>query len=136
MIDQVLFVADVAGQQIGYEYIGKRMFAVERVHHGLFFDAQEFAIGHGGSGAHAQTLTGERSFSKEVAFAHNSDGRFFARLRYHSELNFSFLQIENGIGRIALREDYLSLGRNHQLAPIANGREESRRIEFLDNARG
>jgi hypothetical protein len=57
LVHQILFVADIAGQQIRDEHVGKRVFAVKSIQHRFLFYPQKFAIAHGHRGAHAQKLT-------------------------------------------------------------------------------
>src|SRR5213076_904583 len=41
LVDQVLFITDIAGQQIRHEHIGKSMFPMKRGHHRLLLESAE-----------------------------------------------------------------------------------------------
>src|ERR1700722_3870484 len=41
LVDQILFVTDVAGKQVGHEHIGEGVFPMKRLHHRLLFDPEE-----------------------------------------------------------------------------------------------
>ena len=62
----------------------------------------------GGAG-HAQRLAGQASLAKEVAGAQNGNHRFLALLGDDRELDLAFLDIEDGVGRVALQEDLVVL---------------------------
>ena len=69
MIDQIFFVSDVPRQQVGHEQVGQFVFPMERLHHGLLIDSQNSAIRHCGRRPHAKRLTGQRTFTEELALA-------------------------------------------------------------------
>ena len=54
----------------------------------------------------------------------------FPVLRHTREFHLPFLDIENGIGRIALSKDRLLSGKGFDLSTAVNGREECLGIEF------
>ena len=66
LIDQILLVTDVSPQQIRHEQIGKRVFPVQRFHHGSLVDLQNSAIRHGGCRTHAERLTCKRTFAEKA----------------------------------------------------------------------
>jgi len=76
LVNQILFVSDVPCQQICHEHIRKRMFLVRHFHHVLLFDSHHSAIGHCGCGAQADRLSGEATFSEEIALVQNAYGGF------------------------------------------------------------
>ena len=45
--DQILFIADIAGEQVRHEQIGESVFVMKRLHHRLFLDPQKLAVCHG-----------------------------------------------------------------------------------------
>ena len=67
LIDQVFFVTDVPGQQVGHEHVGQFMFPMKRLHHGLLVDSQNGAIRHRGCRTHAENLAGKRTFAEKVS---------------------------------------------------------------------
>jgi hypothetical protein len=110
LVNQILFVSDAPRQQICHEQIGKRMFLVEYFHHGLLIDAHHRAIGHCGCGAPADGLPRKATFSKEIALIQNPYCGFLPARRHDGEFHPFFLNIENGIRRVALSKDRLLFG--------------------------
>ena len=56
---------------------------------------------------HAQWLAGEASLAKEIADTQSGEDRFLALLGHHPEFDPAFLNVEDGICRIALGKDDL-----------------------------
>jgi hypothetical protein len=50
-------------------------------------------------------LTREASFAEEITLAQNRDDRLLALFGSHSEFDFAFPEIEQGVRRFSLRED-------------------------------
>jgi hypothetical protein len=51
----------------------------------------------------------QASFAQEVAAIQDGDDRFFAAVGDDRELDFAFLDIKDGVRRVALRKNYLVL---------------------------
>jgi hypothetical protein len=124
LVDQVLFITDIARQQIGHEHIGKSVFPMKRVHHRPLLDPQKLAICHGCRGSHTESLPCQRAFPKKISLILYSDRGFLANLGYDSKLYLAFLDIKDGVSRITLREDPLLLGNGQALPALADGGEE------------
>src|ERR1700730_3057095 len=129
LVDQILFVADVAREQILHEHIGESVFPMKRVTHRLLLDPQELAVCHCRRGSHTESLACQRPFTEKISLAQYADGGFLAGLGYDSEPHFALLDIENSVSRIPLCEDPLLLGNSQALPALANGREEGAGIE-------
>ncbi|MGA8342000.1 MAG: hypothetical protein WB781_08690, partial [Candidatus Sulfotelmatobacter sp.] len=127
---QILFVSDVPGQQICHKHVGKRVFPVKNVHHGLLIDSHHRAIGDCGCGAQAARLPCKATFSEEIALVQNADCGFLPGLRHNGELYLSCLYIKNSIGRVALNKDYLLFGKGCDFPTAVDGRKEGLGIEF------
>jgi hypothetical protein len=81
LVNQILFVSDIPRQQIGHEHVGKCMLPVNHVQHAFLIDAHYRAIGHGGCGARANSLSQEAAFSKEIVLVQNAYRGFLSRFR-------------------------------------------------------
>src|ERR1700738_3052135 len=97
------------------------MLSVERKHHRLPVDLQKFAVGHCGCGPHAESLARKRTFSEKLSLAQYAQGCFLANLGYDSEPDLAFLDVEDCVSRLPLREDGLFLGKGHDFPTLANG---------------
>src|SRR6202521_2560378 len=106
------------------------MFAVQRTHHRFLVDPQDFTIRHRSRGSHALGLACQRALAKEVSLTQYPDSRFPAGLGNDGELHFAFLDIEDRVRRIPLREDSLLFGKSQVLPALANGCEEGVGIEL------
>src|ERR1022692_2846868 len=132
LVDQILFVSDVPGQQIGHEYIGKRLFPVEHLHHGLLVDFHHRAIGHCSCGAHAEWLPSKATLSEEISLVQNADGGFLPDRRHNGEFYLPFLYVKNSIARVALSKDRLLLRKSFDLSTVVDGRKECLGIELAE----
>ena len=130
LVDEILFVADVASQQIRHKHVGKRVFAVKRTHHHLLVDPQQLAVCHGRGGPHAQELPRQSSLAKKISLAHDADRRFLARLGYYREPHFALLNIEDSIRRVPLGVNPLLFQNRDKLPAIADRREENIGVEL------
>ena len=59
MIHQILFDTNRVRQQIGHKQLGKLGLVMQHLHHGIFVDAQETGVFHGGRGRRANRVSGE-----------------------------------------------------------------------------
>src|SRR5438132_13892401 len=66
LVDQVLFITDIAGQQIRHEHIGKSMFPMKGGHHRLLFDQAKLAVRHCSPRSPTQTPTCLGAFHKKI----------------------------------------------------------------------
>jgi hypothetical protein len=66
LVNQILFVSDVSGQQIPHEHVGKRMFPVKHIIHGLLVNFHHGAIVHCGCGAQAQSLSCKATLPEKI----------------------------------------------------------------------
>jgi hypothetical protein len=60
LVDQILFITDIAGELIRHEHIGQGMFVVQGVHHRLLVDPQNLAVCHCGRRSHAESMACQR----------------------------------------------------------------------------
>src|SRR5205807_10491050 len=97
LVDQVLFITDIPPQQIRHEHIGKGVFPMKRPHHRLLLGAQKLAIRHCSCGSHAESLSCQRAFPKEIPLTQYADRGFLPRLRNDGEPTFAFLDIEDSV---------------------------------------
>ena len=65
-------------------------------------------VGHRGDRRDAEGLPGQTSLAKEIAGTENGDDRLLAVAGDTGDLDLSLPDVEQRIGRIALREDHLS----------------------------
>src|ERR1700737_5641781 len=79
---------------------------------------------HRSCGAQAERLPCKATFSEEIALVQNAYRGFLPVLRHNGESYLSFLYIKNSIGRIALNEDRLLLGKSCDLPAAVDGRKE------------
>ena len=121
LVNQIFFVSDVPCQQICHEYIRKRVFPVQDLHHGLLIDSHHRAIGHCGCGAQAERLPSKATFSEEIALVQNAYRGFLPGLRHNREFYFSPLYIKHSIGRVTLSKDCLLLGKACDCPSTVNG---------------
>jgi len=105
LVDQILFVADVAREQISHEHIGKSVFAIKRFHHRLLLNPQKLAVCHCSRRSHTESLACQRAFTKEIPLAQCADRCFLAGLRDDGEPDLAFLDIEHSVSDISLGED-------------------------------
>ena len=70
-----------------------------------FGNDKDRARGHRGRRRQANRLAGERPLTEEVAGAQHPHDRLLAGLGQHRQLHAPVLNVEDGVGRIALRED-------------------------------
>lgn len=131
LVDQILFVAYIAGQQMGHEHIGKVVLAMEGFHHGLLLDDQQLTVGQSNRGSHAQRLASQRPFAEKILLAQNGDGSFLARLRNDGESDFPLLNVKDGIRGVSLRIDTALPRYTDRLSAPANGPEKECRVEYL-----
>ena len=79
---------------------------MNQAHNRLLSNAQKEAIGDRISTGHATRLTRQTSLTEEAPAIKKRDDRLFAPLGNDGEFYFPFQDVENTVGRIALREDH------------------------------
>jgi hypothetical protein len=82
---------------------------VDQTDYTRFFQPHDRTLCYCGGAGHAHRLAGQTSFAKEVAGAQDRDDRFFALLGNDGKLELACLNVEDGVRKIALREDLLVL---------------------------
>jgi len=105
LIDQVLFDPTVAGQQIRGEQGRKGGLGVEHVDHRGLLDPHQHAVGVRCGRRDAQGLPGQAALPEESLGLEDGDHRFFALRGDDGELHLPALDVEDGVGHIALYED-------------------------------
>jgi len=91
---------------------------VQQTDHSRPLKPRDRAIGQRGSAGHALRLAGQGSFAKEVAGPQNGHHSFLALLRDDRELDLTFLDIKDRVGRVALCEDFAVLPVVQQSLPL------------------
>jgi hypothetical protein len=97
---------------------------VERKHHRLLFDSHQFAICHRRGRPHAKRLSGQTTFSEELSLAQYAQGCFLANLRDNGESDLTFLDVEDGVSRVPLREDCMFPGKGNALPALTDSGKE------------
>jgi hypothetical protein len=105
------------------------MFPMNRSHHGLLIDSHHHAIGHGVCRAHAEGLACKTAFSEKIALVQNRNRGFLAGLGQDVKSDLAFLNVKDGIGRVALNKDDLTCGKSCYCPAVLDGRKEGLGIE-------
>jgi hypothetical protein len=74
-----------------------------------FFNSHDRALSHGRRTGHAHSLIRQASLTKEVAGLQDGHYRLLALFGNNRELDLAFVDIENGVGRVALEKDLVVL---------------------------
>jgi hypothetical protein len=96
------------------------VFSVENLHHGLLVNTQEVAICHRSHSSHAERLTGEAPFPKEITVTQYAQGCFLAIVGHDRQLHLTLLNIKHCVSRAPLREDCLFLLKRDNCPALAN----------------
>jgi hypothetical protein len=80
---------------------------MERCDHGSLGNRRDDAIFRGGRGGDSNPVAVHAAFTEKLAGSHYTDHGLLAVVRQHGELDPAFLDAENRVGAIALREDVL-----------------------------
>ena len=102
---------------------------MQRVHHGFLVDAQKFAVRRGGGRPHAQSLPSQAAFPEKLSLGQYAKGCLFTCFGHNCESNLAFLDVEDGVCSISLREDCLFLGKDHVLLTFPDHGKEASRVE-------
>src|SRR5271157_849642 len=130
LVDQILFVTDIAREQIRYEQVGKLVFPMKRIHHGFLVDSQHSTICHCRCRTHTKRLASQRTFAEKAPIAQYADRRFFANFGDNSEFYLARLQIKHCVRSIPLRKDGLLFRKEHGFPALADGSEKRMWIEL------
>jgi hypothetical protein len=103
LVNQILFVLDVPRQQMRDEQIGKGVFPVKRIHHGLFLNSQNRAVRHCGCSADAESSARKRTFAEDTPITQDADRGLLAGFGNNGESYFAGLQIKYLACGISLR---------------------------------
>jgi hypothetical protein len=120
LVNQILLITDIAGQQIRHEQIGKCVFPVKRLHHGFLLNSQQSAIRHGCRRAHSERLACKRTLTEEIPITQYADRRFLASLGDDGESYLARLQIKHRVCGIPLCEDGVLLRKEHGFPALAD----------------
>jgi hypothetical protein len=131
LVYQILFVPDVPSQQVRYEQIREFVFPVERKHHCLLVNAQNFAIRDCGCRPHTQSLSSQPTFSEKLSLIQYAQGCFLTVLGHDREANFAFLDVKHCVSSVPLREDCLLLGKSHDFPTLADRGKEFPWVEVV-----
>jgi len=107
LIDQIILISDVSSQQVLQKYGRQLWLQPHCLHHRLPLDVQQDTLSRRDRRRHAQQLTSETTFPKEIAFAQNANGRFFASFRYHAEPYLASLDKEQSVGGVPLGKNHI-----------------------------
>jgi hypothetical protein len=129
LIDQIRFNPDGAAEQMGNEHLGKRRLAMDHIDDGCPFQPHDDGVRHGRDRRDALRLPGQTSLAEEFIRSEKRDDRFLALLGNDGDLRLAFLDIEDRVGGIALREDDLVLAEPINAAALADLGEKGFRIE-------
>jgi hypothetical protein len=102
---------------------------MQSFHHGFLVDTEKFAVRHGSGRTHAQELSSQTALSEKFSLTQYAQGCFLAGLGYNRESNFTFLDVEDGVCRVSLREYFLFLEKNLGFFAYADRGKEALRVD-------
>src|ERR1039457_4858067 len=105
MIDQISLQALIAGKQVFEELLGELWLTMEQFQHERLFDANDCAGLKCVRRGSAKRLSCQGGFTEKASCRKVGDYGFLAVHRYDGELYLAILDVENRIGRVALRKD-------------------------------
>src|SRR5215216_8160338 len=105
LIDQVFLNPAVARQKIRHEQLGKLWLGMKEVYHGLLRYRGDQAFFHRRRGRDTQLMAVQATLAEELAGFQNRNHRLLSLRGQHGELDPSFLNVEDRIGDISLREN-------------------------------
>jgi hypothetical protein len=111
------------------ESIRHRVLLVQQPHHLILVHEEDDAVRDRGRTPHANGLTRQASFAKEVAGSQHRDDRLSPRLREHRELHSTLLNVQDALTGVALGEDDLGSPILHDLSRDPRGTEKRLDIE-------
>src|SRR3990172_5098698 len=96
---------------------------------GFLLERHDGAIGRRRRRRHAQGLTGQAAFAKEVVWPQHRDDRLFPVSGQHRQLDLALEDVQYGISRIPLREERLLRSDLENGSPVSLFCEERLEIE-------
>lgn len=105
LIDQILLDADIARQHERDETVGELVFVVEDANHLGFFNDERSGGRDRHGRAHANRLGGETALAKKIAGPENRHDGLFAALIDYRKPHAAFLNVDDVVASLALRED-------------------------------
>ena len=102
--------------------VRERVLFVEQANHLLFRDREDSCRCDRGRRFKSNGMTREGLLTEEVAGSEHPDNGLSTRLRQHRELHGAFLNVENGVGRVALGENDVrgSVGHGESSGPCGS----------------
>jgi hypothetical protein len=135
LIDEILFRAHRARQEVSDELFGKGGFFVKRKNHEPLLDAHDLAVDHRGRGRISLQLAGQTPFAKEFVPPQNGDHGFLTVLGANGDLHLALLYVEHGVGRIALDKDRMVFRKCEDRPAAARSRQKTGQIECCRSLR-
>src|SRR3954453_21278816 len=108
---------------------------MENADHRRLLQTGDRGIGYRGDGRNAQRLPGEASLAEEVPRTENGHHGFLTVTGERGDFDLSFLNVEERIGSIALREDDFPLLRFRDASALADAGEKCLWIEVAVRTR-
>ena len=105
VVGEIGLHAEIAGGELGDEFLGDEGDAAKEAEEGAFFEAHDGAALDGNGSGDAYGLAGKTAFSEEGVLAEDIDDGLFAIAGDDAELNFAVLDVKDGVGGVALEED-------------------------------
>src|SRR6476660_8814752 len=87
------------------EHLGKRRFVMEDADNGPLLQPHDLAFRHCRSRPNSPRLAGQATFAAEFIRPEECDDGFLPLLGSDGDFDLAFLDVENGIRRVPLRED-------------------------------
>ena len=107
------------------EILGELRLSLEQASHGRVFDANDHAGLKSACRGNAMRLARQGGFTEEASLWKVGDYGFLAAHRYDGEIYLAALDVEDCIGRVALREDGFT---GQVFAPGFSGKEPVKEI--------
>jgi hypothetical protein len=82
--------------------LGEFLLVAKKANHGCLLQPHDLAVVHCRGCCHAPGLPSQASLAAEIAGSKDCNDCFFPLLGQHRELHLAFLDVENGIRRLAL----------------------------------
>ena len=129
LVDEVRFDADGSPQQMGNEHLRERGLLMDHADDRGLLQTHDDGVRHGRNRRDALQLPGKATFPEEIVRPENCDDSFLALLGNDGDLRLAFLNEEDRVRTISLREDDLALPICTNASALADLGEESFRIE-------
>ena len=116
LIHEVLLNSDVPGEHVRNETIRECVFAMKDAYHLTPLNYERLCRCDRDSCPNALGLACEASFTEEISRAEHRHHRLFAHFIYNAKFYAALLNVQNVVGRIALRIDDLVFLKLHDLS--------------------